>query len=232
MATSTATLLVPGLKPVDPAFESWWVRPGRRDRGRAARRRPRHGRRPRRRAAGRADRARRPTGARTRARSGARADAPATRAARQRRRRRSWPRCTRAGCGPHDARRCGCSAPTRRPARSQAFLAERDALVVVAAPGGPRSSTATRRPRSCVVEMRRADAAAGRPRSSCRRRWPSRGWTSASTAPPRWPTRCARASTSRSSTSRAASARTSSPSTRASSSAASSAGSTARPRAR
>ena len=27
-ATARPALLTPGLKPVDPAFESWWVRPG------------------------------------------------------------------------------------------------------------------------------------------------------------------------------------------------------------
>ena len=28
IALDRPTLLTPGLKPVDPSFESWWVRPG------------------------------------------------------------------------------------------------------------------------------------------------------------------------------------------------------------
>ncbi len=57
------------------------------------------------------------------------------------------------------------------------------------------------------------DAATAEESRATRRPSPSRGSTSASTAPPRPPTRWPPASTSRSSTSRASSARTSSPST-------------------
>ena len=50
------------------------------------------------------------------------------------------------GLRPTTPGRCGSSAPTAPPGASQAFRAQRDALAIVAAPGAA-SSTATRRPR-------------------------------------------------------------------------------------
>ena len=99
------------------------------------------------------------------------------------------------GLRPHDARATRLFGSDSPPGASQAFRAERDAIAIVAAPGG-RWWTATRPPprsssRSSAPPRARA------PRWSCRRRWPSRGSTSAWTWPRRWPTRCAPASTSR-----------------------------------
>ena len=130
-----------GLKPVDPAFESWWVQAGIGDGGGAARRRPGDGDRPGRRAAGRAHGAR---AGRARGRGGPR---------RHRRRpghgraRPAWPRATdtpssrpytRAGCAPTTRARPALFGNDSPPGASQAFRAERDAVAIVAAPGGPR----------------------------------------------------------------------------------------------
>ena len=196
--------------PLDRSFEICWVRP-------AAHGRAGHGddrvtlRRPRRRPARRAHGAT-PDGAPTPARWARRADAPPPR-------RGSASRATgflgaaRARPDPRRMAR-GCSGRRRRPARRRRSVAERDAVVVVGAPGGRvvDGDVPAVRPRS--VEVRAGRPRARRPRSSCRSRSPSRGSTSSVDRAIRARLRGeGRASTSRSSTCRAASARTSSRST-------------------
>ena len=114
--------------------------------------------------------------------------------------------------------RCGSSAPTAPPGARAGVPRRARRDVIVAAPGG-RVVDGDRPASALVVELRRA---APRPRG--RGRAAGAAGRAAARLPrrprhARWPTRCARASTSRSSTSRAASARTSSPSTPTSSSA-------------
>jgi aminomethyltransferase len=140
IALDRPTLLTPGLKPVDPSFESWWVRPGGatvvavRPGDRLTVRDPDGGQ---------------PAevtvldaeGAEDAAAIGARADAPATVLvgavnsahppaapflAELRRR----------GLKPHDARAIRLFATDSRPGASESFTAARAATVVVAAPGG------------------------------------------------------------------------------------------------
>ena len=199
MAVETAGRpLIAGLKPVDPAFESWWVRPGsatvvdlhgddrvtvidpgRRPAGRAHGAVPRRARGPRR----ARRRRRRPRDGRARAGGGRRRarlprGAPRARPAPARRARDApvrerQPSRLVAGV-PRRARRDRDRGRAGRPAGGR-----RPALV------GARGGGQARHP------------AARRPRWSCRRRWPSRGSTSAWTWPRRCPTRCAPASTSR-----------------------------------
>ena len=224
------TLLTPGLRPVDRTLETHWVRPGaatavrlrpddrltviNRDGGQVAEMTVLDA-----------------EGGEDAAAVGARADAEATvlrGLARNGGAEGMLGALHAEGLLPEDARALRLFDQSTPRGATQSFVAEREATAIVAAPGGR------------VVDGRLAgltaagrdparDPAAGRRRSSCRRRWPSRGSTSESTAPAPWPTRSRRASTSRSSTSRASSARTSSPSTATSSSAGSSGGST-RPR--
>ena len=198
VAARPALLLTPGLRPVDRSLESYWVRPGGGDRGAAAAGRPAHGARPRRRPGRRADRDRR------RGRRGRR------RARRPRRRRR---RCCAGSSGRR--RPTGCSATRRGPAprtraapvRRRHAAGRRGELRRRARRHRDRRRAGRpgRRRRLARVGARGRDPARAAPnaarRSSCRRRWPSRGSTSASTRRPRSPTRSRRASTSRSSTS-------------------------------
>ena len=234
VAARPPALRTPGLKPLDPAWESYWVRPGGAtviavrpddrvtvvdlDGGQPAELTVLDAR-------GRDDGAA----------LGAVADAPAT-VLRGRCRTAaataSSPRCTRRGLRPEDgARACGSSARTRRRARARRSAPTRAATVVVAAPRRPDRGRRGARlgadrggppRRARRARGGRAAAAAGRAAA----RLPRRQGVARS------PTRSAPASTSRSSTCAGASARTSSPSTRTSSSAASSAGSTRRSRAR
>ena len=211
-------LLTPGLKPADPAFESWWVRPGGATRVRGAAGRPPDGDRPRRRPAGRAD--------------GARADDRARRSGVAARTRRATVLARAAELRrPSDARAIRLFGPDGPPGARQEFVARSEATV-----RRRRARRARRRRRLAGLGARgrapargaaaarggRAAAAAGRAAARLPRR---QGLA-------RSPTRSARASTSRSSTSPGASARTSSPSTRTSSTPGSSAGSTRRSRAR
>ena len=114
----------------------------------------------------------------------------------------------RAAAGPAARTRSRCSAPIPSPGeRGRAGRRPRRRAAWSPRPAGG-SSTATRPPPSCCSRS------GGRPRErarrwSCRRRWPSRGWTSGSTPRRRPATRSAPASTSRSSTCAGASARTS-----------------------
>ena len=166
--------------------------PGGATRVRGARRRPGHRRRPRRRPARRDRRARPRTGARSLGtRRPTRRRPPCWLGARA----SSAPRglATRARHPPLRRRTAAGRAPgVHRPRR-------RDA-------GRRRAGRAGRRRRLAGLRAGRGDdprrGAGARARWSCRRRSPSRGWTSASTRRPRWPTRSARASTSRSSTCR------------------------------
>ena len=130
VAVDPPALRTPGLKPVDPAWESYWVRPGGAtviavrpddrvtvvdlDGGQPAELTVLD-------ASGRDDGAA----------LGTVADAPATvlrgLLGERRRRRLPRPRCTPAGCGPRTRARCGSSARTRRraPARRSAPTARR-----------------------------------------------------------------------------------------------------------
>src|SRR3954447_21053237 len=210
-------VLVAGLKPVDPAFESWWVRPG------SATVVELHG----------DDRITvidpeggqpaevtvlAPDGREDPGALGVSADAPAS-VLRDAGDDGFLAALHARGLRPHDAKALRLFGHDSPPGAAQAFRAEREAVAIVAAPGG-RIVDGDRPAPALRVEIRpsapRPAADGGRPPPGCRRGWPSRGWTSASTSPARWPTRSARASTSRSSTSRAGSARTSSPSTAAS----------------
>ena len=205
-------LLTPGLKPVDLAFESWWVRPGGATRVRV---RP-----------GDQLTVVDPDGGQPAEllvvgddpeALGVRPDAPATVLGAR-------------DLVPDDARAIRLFGTDGPPGARETFVARSDAGVVVARPAAA-SSTAT-------GPRRRWSSSCGGPsrarprRPSCPRRWPSRGSTSGSTRPPRSPTRSARASTSRSSTWPAVSVRTFWPSTRTSSTRASSAAWTRRSRAR
>ena len=134
----SAVLLTPGLKPVDPSFESWWVRPGGATRVRV---------RPDDRLTVIDPDGGQPAelvvlGADPEA-LGVRPDAPATVLAGA-----GWCRRTRA--------RSGCSAPTARPARAQSFVARSEAAVVVAAPGG-RVVDGDWPASALVVELQRAE---------------------------------------------------------------------------
>src|SRR4051812_49343399 len=138
IALDRPTLLTPGLKPVDPSFESWWVRPGGatvvavRPGDRLTVRDPDGGQ---------------PAeitvldaqGAEDAAAIGARADAPATGLAAappDGRAARSLAELHRRGLEPHDARAIRLFSTDSRPGASESFTAARAATVVVAAPGG------------------------------------------------------------------------------------------------
>ena len=221
-------LLLPGLRPVDPSLETHWVRPGRGDRGAAAPGRPAHGPQPRRRPGRRADRDRR-RGRRGRCRDRRprrRRRDGAARARPRRRGRRAARGSTRRGPASQDARALRLFDDATPRGAEESFDVERAATAIVAAPGG-RVVDGDWPASPLLIEIRRASPERRR-RSNCRRRWPSRGSTSASTwrAPPY---EVEAGSTSRSSTCRESSARTSSPSTATSSSAGSSAGSTRPP---
>ena len=82
-----------------------------------------------------------------------------------------------------------------RPGSDIELIAKSETVLVVGAPAGGLS-TATRRQASSWSRFGGQTRAPGT-RSSCRRPWPSPGSTSGSTAPPRPPTRCEKASTSR-----------------------------------
>src|SRR3954453_17890696 len=138
IALDRPTLLTPGLKPVDPRYESWWVRPGG---ATVVRVRP-------------GDRltVRDPDGGQPgevtvldaeggedAAALGARADAPATVlvAALQNGGAASFlGELHRRGLKPHDARAIRLFAPDSPPGASESFTAARATTVVVAAPGG------------------------------------------------------------------------------------------------
>ena len=147
-AWPSAMLLTPGLKPADPAFESWWVRPGG-----ATRVRVRAG-----------DRLTviDPDGGQPAEllvlgddpeALGVRPDAPAT---------------ARSAAG---ARRRARDPPVRRrtgpPGAREEFIARADAAVLVAAPGG-RVVDGDWPASALVVELQRARAAPRARRSSCR----------------------------------------------------------------
>ena len=159
IALDRPTLLTPGLKPVDPGFESWWVRPGGATVVRVRAGRPADGARPRRRPAGRGDGARRRgRGRRGRARRPRRrARDGAGRGAAERRRRR-LPR--RAAPPRADAPRRARDPPVRHrlaagrvASRSRAARA---ATVVVGAPGG-RVVEGGWPASALVVEIQRAE---------------------------------------------------------------------------
>jgi aminomethyltransferase len=151
MAVETAAL-VSGLKPVDPNFESWWVRPGSAtvvelqagdrvtvidpDGGQPAELTVLA-----------------PDGREDPGAIGARADAPATvlRGAAD----GLLAELHSRGLKPHDAMAVRLFGPESNPGQSQAFLAERDALAVVAAPGG-RIVDGEPPASALVVEVRRA----------------------------------------------------------------------------
>ena len=234
IALDRPTLLTPGLKPVDPGFESWWVRPGGatvvrvRPGDRLTVRDPDGGQpaevdRARRRGHGRRGRARCP---RRRARE--RAD----RGPRQRRRsRRSWASCTAAASRRMTRARSACSRPTRRPARRSPSPPRAPRPWSSARPAAASSRAGGRR-RALVVEIHRAEP----PTTAGEIELP------APLAEPRLDFRVDRASALSYEVREgeyiqiidvaAASARTSSPSTRRSCSRASSAASTPRSRAR
>ena len=133
-------LVLPGLKPVDRSLETHWVRPGAATAVPLRPRRPDHGRQPRRGPGRRAHRRSTPRGARTRRRS---APAPTS----TRRCCASSSRAARADgflaelhAERPRARRRPRAAPVRRTRpRADAveeFVAEREAIAIVAAPGG------------------------------------------------------------------------------------------------
>src|SRR3954452_20007388 len=140
MATAPArpTLITPGLQPVDPSFESWWVRPGGatvvhvRPGDRLCVRDPDGGQ---------------PAevtvldaeGGEDAAAIGARADAPASvlvAALRNGGAAAFLGEVHRRGLEPHDARAIRLFATDSPPGASESFTAARAATVVVAAPGG------------------------------------------------------------------------------------------------
>src|SRR4051812_18357348 len=138
IALDRPTLLTPGLKPVDPTFESWWVRPGGatvvpvRPGDRLTVRDPDGGQ---------------PAevtvldaeGGEDAAALGARADAPATvltAALRDGGAAAFLGELHRRGLKPHDARAIRLFGNDSPPGASESFTAGRAATVVVAAPGG------------------------------------------------------------------------------------------------
>src|SRR3954447_350579 len=140
IAPDRPTLITPGLEPVDPSFESWWVRPGGatvvqvRPRDRLCVRAPDGGQ---------------PAevtvldaeGGEDAAALGARADAPATVlvAALDSAHPPAAPflgELHRRGLEPHDARAIRLFATASPAGASESFTAARAATVVVAAPGG------------------------------------------------------------------------------------------------
>jgi aminomethyltransferase len=159
IALDRPTLLTPGLKPAEPGFESWWVRPGG---ATVVRVRP-------------GDRltVRDPDGGQPAevtvldaegredaAALGARADAPATVlvAALQNGGAASFlGELHRRGLRPHDARAIRLFGTDSAPGASESFAAQRAATVVVAAPGG-RVVEGAWPASALVVEIRRADA--------------------------------------------------------------------------
>ena len=175
--SATPPSLIDGLRPPDRSFERCWVRPG------AATAVPLHAgdrvtvTRSRRRPAGRAHRAAPNVARSASGRSGHGAAGLWATAA-----------FLRVGAfetasGRTRPGRCACSGPTPRRARAEAFAAERGR----AAGGRPRPAgrlvDGDPPASALVVEISaRGAARAGRGRR-CRRRWPSRGSTSASTAP-------------------------------------------------
>ena len=206
-------LITPGLAPFDPAFESWWVRPGGATRVRV---------RPDDRLTVIDPDGGQPAevvvlGADPEA-LGVRPDAPAAMLAGR-------------GLVPEDARAIGLFGAGGPPGARQSFVARSDASVVVAAPGG-RVVDGDWPASALVVELRarsrspREEAELPEPLAEPRLDFRVDKATALLLRGP------ARASTSRSSTSPAASARTSSPSTRTGSTPASSAASTRRSRAR
>src|SRR3954449_10591113 len=138
IALDRPTLITPGLKPVDPRFESWWVRPGGatvvsvRPGDRMTIRDPDGGQ---------------PAevtvldaeGADDAAALGARADAPATvltEALSNGAAHGFLAELHRRGLKPHDARAIRLFATDSPPGAEESFTAARAATVVVAAPGG------------------------------------------------------------------------------------------------
>src|SRR3954466_3873581 len=197
IALDRPSLITPGLKPVDPSFESWWVRPGGatvvhvRPGDRMTVRDPDGGQ---------------PAevtvldgeGGEDAAALGARADAPATvlRAALRHGARAPFlGELHRRGLRPDAARAVALFGRDSAPGASQSFIAERAATVVVAGPGGrgvegarPGAAPGAGAAGACGAPGRARrwrtrpapPTRASRWRSSCRPRWPSRASTSAS----------------------------------------------------
>src|SRR3954452_16844956 len=158
IALDRPTLLTPGLKPLDPRFESWWVRPGGatvvhvRPGDRMTVRDPDGGQ---------------PAevtvldaeGGEDAAAFGARADAPATVLVAALRNGGAAPflgELQRRGLKPHDARAIRLFATDSPAGASESFTAARAATVVVAAPGG-RVVEGARPASALTVEIVRAD---------------------------------------------------------------------------
>ena len=93
-------------------------------------------------------------------------------------------RCTRAACGRTTRRRRGCSARQPRPARRRRSRASATRCSSSPRPAG-RVVDGDPPASALVVEVKRAAPRSRATRSSCRRRSPSRGSTSAWTAPAR-----------------------------------------------
>ena len=96
--------------------------------------------------------------------------------------------------------------PDSGPGEQVELIADRDAVLRVAAPGG-RIVDGDAPATELLLEIQPGDARERARTWSCRRRWPSRAWTSGSTRRRRPATRSGPASTSRSSTCAGASAR-------------------------
>src|SRR3954451_6721632 len=163
IAPDRPTLITPGLEPVDPSFESWWVRPGGatvvqvRPRDRLCVRDPDGGQ---------------PAevtvldaeGGEDAAALGARADAPASVLVAALQPGAAAPfrgELHRRGLKPHDARAIRLFATDSPPGASESFTVARAATVVVAAPGG-RVVEGSWPASALTVEIVRAEPASAR----------------------------------------------------------------------